>query len=244
MSCRHFVAALAACAVPAMPAVLPAQAFEGTVTYAMNPSSGKPGQLVYRVKGSRIRADISGVSGSPAGGMYMLMDAKSGTMMSVMPAQKMYMTMDMKAMAERMKQHRGHGQPARGKITPTGKTETVAGHKCEHYLVGEQQDQDICAAKGFGMFMAGSGAGMGGGRGLWGGLPPGLEEYEKFAKDGFLPLRITSLRHGTQEVVLEAKSIERKSLDAALFDVPAGFQAMDMGRMMQQAHPAPRQPGG
>ena len=242
MSCRRFVAALAACALPLAPAVLSAQGFEGTVTYAMNPTSGKPGQLVYHVKGTKIRADLTGATGGPPGGMYMLKDATSGKMMSVMPAQKMYMTMDMKAMGEQMKQqHGGHGKHAPGKITKTGKTETIAGHKCEHYVMGEKQDSDVCAAKGLGMFMGGNAAG-GMGRGFT--LPAGYEEYAEFAKDGFLPLKVSAIRNGKEEVVMVATSVEKKSLDASLFAVPTGYQEMDMGKMMQQMQKQQKPPGG
>ncbi len=241
MSCSRWFAALAACFLPVAPAALSAQGFEGTVTYAMNPASGRPGQLVYHVKGTKIRADIAGATAGPPGGMYMLMDATAGKMMSVMPAQKVYMTMDLKAMGEQMKQqHGGHRKPA-GKITKTGKTETIAGHKCEHYLMGEKQDTDVCAAKGLGMFMGRSGAG-GMGRGLT--LPAGYEEYAEFARDGFLPLRVTAIRNAKEEVVMEATSVEKRSLDASLFAVPAGYQAMDMGKMMQQMQQQKQKPSG
>ena len=36
------------------------------------------------------------------------------------------------------------------KVTSTGKTETVAGYTCQHWLVGDKQDTDICMAKGLG----------------------------------------------------------------------------------------------
>jgi hypothetical protein len=209
----------------------------------MNPASGKPGQLVYYVKGTRIRADITGATGGPPGDMYMLMDATSGKMMSVMPAQKMYMTIDLKAMSEQMKQHGRHEKHAAkvGKITKTGKTETIAGHKCEHYIMGEKQDSDVCAAKGLGMFMGGKAAG-GMGRGF--ALPAGYEEYAEFAKDGFLPLKVIAIRNGKEEVVMEATRVERKRLDASLFAVPTGYQEMDMGRMMQQMQQQKQKPSG
>ncbi|MGH7631619.1 MAG: DUF4412 domain-containing protein [Gemmatimonadales bacterium] len=240
MSCSRLLAALTACFLFVAPAPLSAQGFEGTVTYTMNPASGKPGQLVYHVKGTKIRADITGATGGPPGGIYMLMDGAAGTMMSVMPAQKVYMTMDLKAMGERMKQHAGHKKPG-GKITKTGKTETIAGHKCEHYLMGEKQDTDVCAAKGLGMFMGGSG---GGGMGRGFALPAGYEEYAEFAKHGFLPLKVAAIRNGREEVVMEATSVEKKSLDASLFAVPAGYQAMDMGKMMQQMRQQRQKPPG
>jgi hypothetical protein len=239
MTCRRFATALAAVALVLLPATASAQGFEGSVTYAMNPASATPGQLVYQVKGTRIRADVSRATGAPAGGAYTLIDATSGRMMSVMPARKMYMTMDMNAMGEQMKQHTANGKKPAGKITKTGKRETIAGHKCEHYLVGQNQDTDICAAKGLGLFMGGSTAG---GTGIFGGLPAGYEKYEEFAKNGFLPLKVSTIKDGKEEVVLEARSVEKKRLDPALFAVPAGYQEMDMTKMMRQR--APQKPSG
>jgi hypothetical protein len=142
----------------------------------------------------------------------------------------------MKAMSDQMKQHTARDSKAHvGKITKTGKKETIAGYKCEHYLMGEKQDSDVCAAKGLGMFMGGKAAGgMGRGRGMFGGLLEGYEQYGEFVKDGFLPLKVSTIRNGKEEVVLEAKSVEKKKLDASLFAVPAGYQEMKLGKMMQQ----------
>lgn len=49
--------------------------------------------------------------------------------------------------------------------------ETIAGCKCEHYVMGDEQDSDVCAAKGRGMLLRESGAsgGTGRGRGIFGG---------------------------------------------------------------------------
>ena len=220
----RFAAALAAGVFLALPAPLDGQAFEGVVTYSMNPASARPGTMIYQVKGTKVRADLTGLKGSPHSGMYMLMDAVAGKMMSVMPAQRVYMTMDMKAMSEQMRSP--EGKPVTAKITKTGKTETIAGYKCEHYLIGAQQDSDICAAKGLGIMGAGT-------RGMFAGMP-GYEAYAEFAKDGFLPLKVTSLRNGKRAVVMEARSVERKRLDPSLFVVPEGYAEMDMGKMMQQ----------
>jgi hypothetical protein len=71
----------------------------------MNPASAKPGKLVYQVKGTKVRADLAGASGAPPGA-YMLLNATSGRIRSVMPAQRMYVMMDMKAMGEPMNERR------------------------------------------------------------------------------------------------------------------------------------------
>jgi hypothetical protein len=37
--------------------------------------------------------------------------------------------------------------------------ETIAGCKCEHYVMGDEQDSDVCAAKGRGMLLRQNAAG-------------------------------------------------------------------------------------
>jgi hypothetical protein len=52
----------------------------------------------------------------------------------------------------------------------------------------------------------------------------------------------STIRNGKEEVVLEAKSVEKNSLDPSLFAVPAGYQEMDIGKLMERMQQQ-RQPG-
>ena len=85
MLVHRFAAALVASILPAVPVRLSAQGFEGIVTYTINPASARPGTMLYQVKGTKVRADVSNLRGGPPGGMYMLRDASAGKIMSVMP---------------------------------------------------------------------------------------------------------------------------------------------------------------
>ncbi len=204
--------------------------FEGTVTYRLTGDRG-PSDLTWSVKGEKARLDMSGMGGQE---MFLVLDAGTGAVTSVMPAHKMYMTMDFRAMAH----HPNSGEPAREsppKVTPTGRTETVAGKTCENYLVGDKQDLEVCAAKGMGFFMAPQGP-MGRGRGPLAALG-GMEQlardpqYAKLAAEGFFPLRVTRLEGGQRTVIMEATRIEARPLDPALFEIPAGYTEMKMGEM-------------
>jgi hypothetical protein len=127
-------------------------------------------------------------------------------------------------------------------IRATGRTETIAGHTCEHYVVAADGEQwDICAAKGLGFMGAFGGNPMAGGRG---GLSVPVRHrqlYETF-KDGFQPLRMERLADGRRELLMEVVSIDRKSLPAGHFEVPEGFRKMDMGGLMGRMPRVPRPP--
>ena len=70
-------------------------------------------------------------------------------------------------------------------------------------------------------------------------------EYRQLAerfKDGFQPLKIEQVKGSARETVMEVKSIEKKSLDAALFEVPSGYTKMDMGGLPGRIPGLPRRP--
>jgi len=207
--------ALALGAAPAL-----AQGFEGVVTMKLNAERG-PTEVTQQVKGDKVRMDMRGEG--PGG--VMLLDAEAQTMTMIMPSEKMYMVMDMKGMADQ-----GAQRAEASKVTKLGTSATIAGRPCDNYLVGEKQDVEVCAAKGLGFFMMGGGPGAR--RGAMGRMA-GLrnEAILKEFKDGFYPLRITEVSGGNRKVILEVTKIEPKTLDASLFQVPAGYQQMSMPGM-------------
>jgi hypothetical protein len=207
-----------------------AQGFEGAVTYHMNPEH--PMDMTMSIKGDKIRSDMSGMPGGQQ--MFMLMDLTALTMTTVMPDHKMYMTMDMKGMQAMQHGDKPQHPP---KITATGQKETLAGRSCDDYQITSDDGKtvEICAAKGMGNFMAPQGGPMGG----RGGQSPLASlnwlrenpEWAKLAADGFFPLKVSNVEGGKKSVVMEATKVEQKSLDASLFQVPAGFSEMKMGGM-------------
>lgn len=203
---------------------LAAQAFEGVVTWQMG---AKKETMTQSYKGNQVRTEM-GRGGREA---VMLMDGGARTMTMVMTNEKMYMVM---SLDRPDMQHDAQGKPP--KLTATGKTETIAGYTCEVYRFAEEEGKpetmEMCVAKGLGYFMMGSGGGMMGGRGrdpmadlAGAGSNP---EYVKLYKDGFFPLRMTRIEGGKSELMMIATGIEKKSLDANAFKVPAGFQEMKM----------------
>ena len=121
------------------------------------------------------------------------------------------------------------------KLTATGKQETIAGYPCEHYLIGDKQEMDMCVAKGLGFF--GMGGQSGGGLGAFKSLafsPKMLAEaashpeWVKLLEGGAFPLKLTNVENGKVLMSFEATKIEKKSLDDSLFVIPSDYKELSM----------------
>jgi hypothetical protein len=216
--------------------------FEGTITSKMF-GGDREMEMKYSIKGSRSRIETALAAGGSEMGV-MLMDMNSGTQTMLIPQTKTYMIMkwgeagdQFMQMAKKIGQP--DDQPAKApKITSTGKTETVAGFTCEHWLIGDQQDTDICLAKGLGYFGFG---GQGGGvLDKLKNLPlndkmkeqiDANPEFARFVEGGAFPLKISQIENGQSRTVMEVTAVERKSLDDSLFSVPAGYTEMKIPGM-------------
>jgi hypothetical protein len=232
---RLIIAGLVIVSCAAGAAVAHAAGFEGVVAYKM-PSKGGAGELTQMYKGTKTRTEVSDGKQTTA----MIMDASAGTMTVLMPPQKQYMVMDMKKMGQGLGGLLGHGKkdtgssgggsaPAMPKITATGRKETIAGHECEYYVMGDKGETEICSAKGLGMFMMGQSP-MGGGAASLAALAAMSTNPDavKLFADGFFPLKVVNVKGGKQEVVMEATRVEKKTLDASLFVPPPDYTEMKM----------------
>ena len=207
-----------------LPPSAPAQeAFAGVVTFELQ-ANGQSMTMRYLARDGKVRQEME-VPGMP-GPVFTLLGVTPGKMQVVMASMGMYMETDMTELAEK-------GAPAAtGKVPPLKKlgSETIAGLSCDNYLVGEEQDMEVCVAKGLGWFMNGSapsgpmpGAGP---------STPDLNAYRSAFKDGMFPLRVTQIKDGNREVILEATSVDAKTVpEASLFVLPAGLRKMQMPGM-------------
>ena len=221
----RFIPVAAAAFVAVAPAAAQS-AFEGVVTYRLT-TEGRTVDVTYMTKGDRARSEMT-MDGMA---IAMLMDASATTMTTLMPSEKMYMTMDLSRMRQRAQADTSEQQ-----FTATGRTETIAGHECEHYLTGTGQNTDMCVATGLGYYLGGGGAGRRGpGSGNSYGLPrPGDARAAAFrAKfpNGFFPLRLTVTEGGNVTTDMVVTAVERRTLADDLFTVPAGFTEMRMPGM-------------
>jgi hypothetical protein len=115
------------------------------------------------------------------------------------------------------------------KITATGRKETIAGHECEYYVMGDKGEMEVCSAKGLGMFMMGQSP-MGGALSSMASLAALATNSDaaKLFADGFFPLKMVNTEHGKKEVVMEATRVEKKPLEASLFVPPPDYKEMKM----------------
>ncbi|HWP46070.1 MAG TPA: DUF4412 domain-containing protein [Candidatus Limnocylindrales bacterium] len=219
--------------------------FEGVITMKMNVENRKETmEMIYFLKDRHIRIETKAAN-TPEGQAVMLWDLEAAKMTTLIPSKQMYMTLDLKETVESLKGVTKDKEPATEepikfpKLTPTGKQETIAGYPCEHWLMGDQQEIDICVAKGLGYF------GMGNPMGRGGNLLKNLifdpklltaaaahPEWVKFLQGGAFPLKLTKQEDGKTRMTLEVTKIERKSLSDALFTVPPGYKEFNMQNIM------------
>ena len=212
--------------------------FEGTITAKMG-GGGQPVEFRYAIKGNRGRFEVMG-SQDRSKTAVMLMDMSSRTQTTLIPQTKMYMTTNWGEIAKEMTKNAGKESSGDfPKVTSTGKSETVAGITCQHWLLGDKQDMDMCLAKGMGYFGFG---------GQSGGVLDKLKnlalrekfkaqldanpEFAKFVEGGAFPLKMDKVENGQSKTIMEVTSIERKSLDDSLFTVPADYKKLELPGMM------------
>jgi uncharacterized protein DUF4412 len=203
----------------------PGEAFEGEIT-SRTFMNDETLETKYAIKGPRNR--IEPISSQDSA--IVLMDSSSSTTITLFPQSRSYVTMNWVEMAEEMARDAGADSSiVFPKVISTGETETISGFTCRHWLVGDNQDLDVCMAKGLGYYGGGSG-------GILDKLrDPALREkakaqldanpeFAKFVEGGAFPLKMAVIENGRPRVIMEVTRIERKSLDDALFTVPADYR--------------------
>lgn len=176
--------------------------FEGRVVMEMK-GEGRSGEpMEMWIRGNQVRMDM-GRDGQSFG---MIIDHGASRMTMLMSEAKMYMQQPLP---------KGDDAESEAKITRTGKTATVAGHRCEIIRVEDKKGDtaEICGATDMGRFAMGGGPGAG--------KPPAWAKGMK----GFFPLRVTD---GKGVTVLEVTEIDAGPVDAARFAIPPGFKPMSM----------------
>jgi hypothetical protein len=211
-------------------------AFEGEIT-SKTFIGDQTVETRYAIKGTRNRIETNSSLGGAQTGLMQesvtLMDLSSSMMTTLFPQTKTYTTMNWGELAEEMSKEAGNGSPIDfPKVTSTGKTETIAGITCEHWLVGD--NMDMCMAKGLGYF------GGGGSGGILDKLKnlavrdkikaqlDANPEFAKFTEGGAFPLKMAQIENGQSKTIMEVTSVERKSLDDSLFTVPADYKKTEL----------------
>ena len=203
-----------------------AQGFEGVITLKESRTEDDSARLqTFMIKGGALRIERIGSDEGPSAVIF---DPKGASINMLMVKQKMYVhsPIDPEKIADR---------EAKKDVTieKTGRTETVAGYRCEHWIVTDKSDSDkkpddICVTKelgGFPFFQMP--------------MARGAPSWVNQVKDVF-PLKVTKV--GSKTPQLEVVKVERKSLDAALFLPPPDFKKVDAGTMGRQMMQKPAKP--
>lgn len=210
--------------------------FEGEIELEIDDKrDSKPGRtIIYQVKQPKMRFDVPADPASPglSKGAWVLVDPPQKKAYMVVDAEKRALVLDFDKMKEQGKQMGGGGgttvSPSGGpskpppKITKTGKEDKVAGYSCEIWIIEEDAKKaEVCAAKGITWFDA---TAMGGGyKEAW---------MLQMTDANHFPLRIVSSDALGEASRMEAKRIEKKTLDESRFKVPEGYQVMDLSALL------------
>ncbi len=200
--------ALLCCVSAAAP--LAAQSFEGSVSMNLTPESGSPQQLTFQLKGGKIRFE-------PASGqMSVIIDPGTQRMMVILNAQRMYMERDFGSALSSMQQQAGVVKTPT--IVHTKKMDVVAGYKCEHVTITDNDGGtvDACISSELGGFRMPTASN------------PMAPQHEAtwVAQLGGANFPLKVVKGG--KTLLEVTAIKKESLDPALFTAPEGFQSFAM----------------
>jgi len=188
-----------------------------------------PAQMSYAVKGDLKRLETSIKYLGKLASNITIMDIQSGTNTVLLPRDKAYTTISMY----------GGAQAKIPKVKHLGQPETIAGYTCEHWLYGDEQNIDLCAAKGIGYLDFGN-EGQNG--------TPFLShknlrdpqviailennpDLKKFVEGGMFPLKVSQIENGKPKPIMEVTSVEPKALDDSIFTIPADYRKIDAPSM-------------
>jgi hypothetical protein len=240
-------ASASAAAVPA----LALTTFEGEVDVKVKEAKSKtaPTDLALQVKNGKIRADIpeslSKQGGSPFGQGYFIFDPVAKKATVVNDARRQAFVFDFGKNADAFKNLGGRPKADAGPATPptvskTGHFDTVAGYKCEDWdLKEDKRVGTLCVADQEAPWLHLTGIEI-----------PTEQHWVTELLDGkHLPLRFVGYAKDgtTEEGRFEVTKIDPKPQQAADFEVPAGYQSIDLQKMMQgmagMGHPPAGMPG-
>lgn len=224
---------------PNLNAVL--KGFEGEIGMHLESKGDKPLDLAVSLKKDRVRMDVpEGMKGTELlGGSkgYLLLHAPEKKVYFVSDTQKKVIFVDLDTIGEKTKALTG-GLPGGGgsapsvpsttTITRTGKTARLAGIDCEEWeLKDKNRPTDtgtVCLAEESTSWL----------KLPLRGLPDAYGFTAQIMDGNHFPLRYVGMSGATQTVRAEATKIEKKALADAIFEVPKGYEMVDLMQMFAQ----------
>lgn len=210
MSKRHAVSGLLSFALLALASTTAHAQFEGTISMRLSSTSGGS-NMQYSVKGDRMRIDVDAAK---VGGVYVVADHGKATM--VMPAQKIYFEQPLPAVPAQ-----AAADASKSSIKATGRMETIAGYKCEHFTItsAKEGQYDVCLSKELGTFMQPMNPAGGG---------SASDDVLAHLGGNAFPLKVQKVGGATS---LEVTKIDKKPLAESLFTPPSDYKKLDVGAM-------------
>jgi len=218
--------------------------FEGEIGFraagkGMGTSGGAPLDVTLDIKNSKIRADIPpGLTGAAAMQGYVVIRSDEKKVYFVQDTQKQAIVIDLNQAGEqlsKMKQGGGlglnpsHPAPTHAppKVTKTGKMDTVVGQKCENWDIENTETQErvqLCVAQqGVSWFHI-----------PITGVPTEMAWANELIDGNHFPLRAIMFgKTGAEEGRIEVTRMDKKPLADSLFEVPAGYNQVDLAQLMQ-----------
>jgi hypothetical protein len=222
--------------------------FEGEVGLLVRSNEAKEAipPVLVQVKGAKLRFDLpAGVMDqSPiAKNAYVVAQPDDKRLFFVLPTRKQVVKIELEKLADELENLSPAKAAAQAKpapeallqVTKTGTIAEVAGRRCEEWELVPQQGNKmrLCVAND---------------SNAWFQLPTiGLPTEHAWARQLFdgkhLPLRVVSYAPtGSEEGRLEVTKLEKKPVADSVFELPAGYETVDLaamiGSMMASALPA------
>ncbi|MBI4947422.1 MAG: DUF4412 domain-containing protein [Bacteroidetes bacterium] len=188
-----------------------AQSFEGTIAFKKQTPADTV-NYVYYIKGDKVRLDEISSRSKKVEGSFII-DLKTNSMISLSHDRKLYMEQASSTPAVIT------GKP---EVKKTGNTKTIQGMKCTEYVVKNTEEKIQVtywmASGNFDFFFK---------------LLKILNRKDKSSVyilqltgvDGMFPFlsSLINLETNTEEVRLEVTKVEKKSLDANMFEIPKDY---------------------
>ncbi len=228
----QLLAALFLCA-QALPA---ADHFEGMVAYSMG-SGDDLAQMVFYVSGNKTKFVIAD---DEQNSVQFVMDFDARKQMTIMAEQKMAMIQPMSE--DTYNDWMKDGEDAEteyaeslddARINKTGRTKTILGHTCHEYEFKDENGVhgSLWNAEGLGTFVFGHGPRQEARQ------SKNLEKFRRhLGTDEFFPMLLEFVGDNGESFKMEVTALKKGPVASSEFEVPAGYNSLDMGgdNMMQQ----------
>jgi len=196
--------------------------FEGEISMTMTPEGKPPHFIVYEMKGSKVRFDFGDTFGEVT---YVIADYAAKTT-ALIDEKKMVVTLMSTEEAAAI-----DTALAKKKVSAaaTGAKDVIAGYSCDVYQVTEENGEkdEACVAKGLRFPQ------MGANSNPW---------LTAMGGNDFFPMRGVRTDVAGRKTRMEVTKVDKKHLDDARFEIPAGYKTISMADLAGQLGPGAGRP--